>query len=75
MNRKANETGKRHPGGSRAIHTTLSDLIGALGRLTSDDALVVAATAGLINSGYVRLVGRFRESRIIVGNAVHRKEL
>ena len=49
------------------IETTLLDLVRAVNQMTDDDRLVVATVAHLINSGQARLIGAFRDTRIVVG--------
>jgi hypothetical protein len=51
------------------IAYTLSDLILSLQQVTSDDREVVAAITHLINSGAVRLRGRFAGAQVTLASA------
>ncbi len=46
---------------------TLGDLIATINELTDDDQLNAAIVADLINHQRVRLEGRFRGKRVLVG--------
>lgn len=48
------------------IHTTLLDLVWAVSQVVEDDRLVAATVAHMVNNGQARLVGTFKEARIIV---------
>jgi hypothetical protein len=54
---------------SQRIQTTLLDLVWAVSQvtMTSDDRLVAATVAHLVNSGRARLTGTFKNARLIVG--------
>jgi hypothetical protein len=51
----------------RRLQTTLLELVWAVGQVTSDDQLVAATVAHLVNSGRARLTGTFNNVRLIVG--------
>lgn len=48
------------------IATTLLDLVQAVSHVVEDDRLVAATVAHMVNNGQARLVGTFKEARIIV---------
>ena len=45
------------------IETTLLDLIQAVNQVTTDDRLVAATVANLVNSGHAELMGDSRNSK------------
>lgn len=48
------------------IHTTLLDLVQAVNQYTTDDHLVAATVAHLVNSGRAQLTGNFKGRRIMI---------
>jgi hypothetical protein len=48
------------------IETTLLDLIQAVNQVTTDDRLVAATVANLVNSGHAELMGNSRGKRIMI---------
>ena len=48
------------------IHTTLLDLVQAVNQYTTDDQLVAATVAHLVNSGRAQLTGTFKGRRIMI---------
>ena len=59
--------GHESPRSPQRIQTTLLDLVWAVSQVTSDDRLVAATVAHLVNSGRARLTGTFKNARLIVG--------
>lgn len=47
------------------IHTTLLDLVRAVNEVTDDEQLVIATVVQLVNSGQARLIGTFKNARMI----------
>ncbi len=48
------------------IETTLLDLVQAVNQVTTDDRLVAATVAHLVNSGHAELMGNFKGKRIMI---------
>ena len=48
------------------IHTTLLELVQAVNRVTEDDRLVAATVAHLVNSGQARLMGTFKDRKVVI---------
>jgi hypothetical protein len=50
---------------SPPLHTTLLDLVRAVNEMTDDEQVVIATVAQLVNSGQARLIGTFKNARMI----------
>ena len=48
------------------IETTLLDLVQAVNQVTTDDRLVAATVAHLVNIGHAELMGNFKGRRIMI---------
>jgi hypothetical protein len=48
------------------IETTLLDLVQAVNQVITDDRLVAATVAHLVNSGHAQLMGNFKGRRIMI---------
>lgn len=48
------------------IHTTLFDLVQAVNQYTTDDRLVAATVAHLVNTGRTQLTGNLKGRRIMI---------
>lgn len=48
------------------IHTTLLDLVQAVNQYTTDDQLVAATVAYMVNSGRTQLTGNMKGRRILI---------